>query len=150
MLEELKQQVCLANQSLKTFNLVTLTWGNVSGIDRESGLVVIKPSGVPYDDLNPSDMIVVDLAGKIIAGELNPSSDTPTHLELYRAFKTIGGITHTHSDYAVIFAQAKQEITCFGTTHADHFIGPVPLTRMLTHQEVKENYELFTGKVIVE
>lgn len=150
MLEELKKQVCLANKALLEFNLVTLTWGNVSGIDREAGRVVIKPSGVPYADLKTSDMIVVDINGKVIEGELNPSSDTPTHLELYRSFANIGGITHTHSDYAGIFAQARMEIPCFGTTHADHFNGPVPLTRMLTHQEVKENYELYTGKVIVE
>jgi len=150
MLKELKEQVCSANQALKKHGLVTLTWGNVSGIDRESGLVVIKPSGISYADLNPSQMNVVDLSGKIIEGNLKPSSDTPTHLELYRAFQNIGGITHTHSDYAVIFAQAKLEVPCFGTTHADHFNGPVPLTRLLTWKEVKENYELFTGKVIVE
>lgn len=150
MLEELKQQVCLANKALKELNLVTLTWGNVSGIDRKSDLVVIKPSGIHYAELEPSNMIVVDLNGKLQEGELNPSSDTPTHLELYRAFDDIGGITHTHSDYAGIFAQAKLEIPCLGTTHADHFNGPVPLTRMLTHQEVQENYELFTGRVIIE
>jgi L-ribulose-5-phosphate 4-epimerase len=150
MLEYLKRQVCAANRELVKTGLVTLTWGNVSGIDRDSGLVVIKPSGVPYDELQPECMVVVDLAGNPVEGTLRPSSDTPTHVILYRAFQTIGGIAHTHSRYATAFAQARREIPCLGTTHADHFFGPVPVTRPLDQREVAENYESYTGEVIVE
>jgi L-ribulose-5-phosphate 4-epimerase len=150
MLEELKKKVLDANQDLVKYNLVTLTWGNVSGIDREKNLVVIKPSGVDYDKLKIDDMVVVDLNSKIVEGNKRPSSDTPTHVELYKNFKSIGGITHSHSEYATIFAQACKEIPCFGTTHADHFNGPVPVTRLLTEKEVEDNYELNTGRLIVE
>ena len=123
MLKALKQEVCRANRELVPQGLVTLTWGNVSGIDRGQGLVVIKPSGVPYDELDPSHMVVVDLDGEVVQGDLRPSSDTPTHVLLYREFEWIGGITHTHSRYATMFAQARREIPCLGTTHADHFHG---------------------------
>ncbi len=150
MLKALKQEVCRANRELVTQGLVTLTWGNVSGIDRKQGLVVIKPSGVPYDELDPSHMVVVDLNGEVVQGDLRPSSDTPTHVLLYREFETIGGITHTHSLYATMFAQARREIPCLGTTHADHFHGTVPITRVLTAEEVAADYELHTGHVIVE
>jgi len=150
MLEELKKKVLEANLDLVKYNLVTLTWGNVSGIDREKDLVVIKPSGVEYDKLKINDMVVVDLNGKVVEGDKRPSSDTPTHVELYKNFASIGGITHSHSEYATIFAQACKEIQCFGTTHADHFNGPVPVTRFLTKEEVEENYELNTGKLIIE
>lgn len=150
MLAALKEQVLTANLDLVKFNLVTLTWGNVSGISRAEGLVVIKPSGVEYAKLKVSDLVVVDLAGKIIEGKLRPSSDTPTHLELYRAFPTIGGIAHSHSPFATVFAQAGREIPCLGTTHADTFFGAVPLTRLLRKAEVKKDYELNTGRVIVE
>lgn len=150
MLESLKEAVCVANRELVRCGLVTLTWGNTSGIDRERGLVVIKPSGVAYDVLEPSDLSVVDLDGKIVEGKLRPSSDTPTHVLLYRSFPGIGGITHTHSRHATMFAQARREIPCLGTTHADHFHGAVPLTRHLTEAEVKGDYEANTGKVIVE
>ena len=129
---------------------MTLTWGNVSGIDREQGLVVIKPSGVPYDELDPSHMVVVDLDGEVVQGDLRPSSDTPTHVLLYRDFEMIGGITHTHSCYATMFAQARREIPCLGTTHADHFYGAVPVTAVLTPDEVETDYERYTGQVIVE
>jgi L-ribulose-5-phosphate 4-epimerase len=150
MLKQLKQKVLQANKDLVKYNLVTLTWGNVSGIDRKKNLVVIKPSGVDYDKLKIEDMVVVDPNGKIVEGKLNPSSDTSTHLELYRNFENIGGITHSHSIYATIFAQACKEIPCYGTTHADHFYNSIPLTRFLTEKEVEENYELNTGKIIVE
>ena len=150
MLEELKEKVLKANLALVKYNLVTLTWGNVSGIDREKGLVVIKPSGVDYEKMKAEDMVVVDLNGKRVEGKLNPSSDTPTHVELYKAFSKIGGISHSHSEYATIFAQASIEIPCFGTTHADHFNGPVPVTRFLTEEEVNSGYELNTGKLIAE
>ena len=150
MLQSLRKQVCHANLELVRAGLVTLTWGNVSGIDRERGLVVIKPSGVAYDSLEPDQMVVVDLDGKRVWGELNPSSDTPTHVLLYRHFPRIGGVTHTHSDYATAFAQARREIPCLGTTHADHFHGPLPLTRPLTEDEVTTAYEANTGQVIVE
>jgi L-ribulose-5-phosphate 4-epimerase len=150
MLEELKQQVLQANLDLVKYNLVTLTWGNVSGISREGGLVVIKPSGVEYDKITVKDMVVLDLSGKVVEGNLRPSSDTPTHIELYKAFPTVGGIAHSHSEYATIFAQACKEIPCFGTTHADAFYGNVPLTRFLTKKEVEENYELNTGKAIIQ
>ncbi len=150
MLEELKEKVFEANLSLEKYGLVTLTWGNVSGISRADGLVVIKPSGVEYSKMKPGDMVVVDLAGRIIEGNLKPSSDTPTHIEIYKAFTDIGGITHTHSEYATIFAQAITEIPCFGTTHADHFDGVIPVTRLLTEEEVNEDYEGNTGKIIIE
>ena len=131
MLEALKRQVCAANRDLVKTGLVTFTWGNVSGIDRQTGLVVIKPSGVPYDELQPECMVVVDLEGRLVEGTLKPSSDTPTHVVLYRAFEGIGGVVHTHSRHATMFAQARREIPCLGTTHADHFHGPVPVTRPL-------------------
>jgi len=150
MLKQLKQRVCEANRELVTTGLVTLTWGNVSGIDRDRGLVVIKPSGVPYAELQPRQMVVVDLSGNVVEGDLRPSSDTPTHVALYRAFNNIGGVVHTHSRSATIFSQARREIPCLGTTHADHFHGPVPVTRSLTEQEVAEDYEGHTGSVIIE
>ena len=150
MLPRLRKEVAEANISLARLGLVMLTWGNVSGIDRERGLMVIKPSGVPYDRLKPGDMVVVDLKGKIAEGRLKPSSDTPTHIELYQNFAGIGGITHTHSTYATVFAQAQKEMPCFGTTHADHFHGAVPVTRLLTEVEVLNEYERNTGRVIVE
>lgn len=150
MLEKLKDSVCESNLNLVKFGLIVLTWGNVSGIDRKSGLVVIKPSGVDYDDMKPADMVVVDLDGKVVEGKKRPSSDTPTHIELYKAFPGIGGITHTHSINASAFAQACSEIPCLGTTHADHFAGPVPVTRFLTQEEVQAGYEVNTGTVIAE
>ena len=149
MLEVLREAVCRANRELPKRGLVLYTWGNVSGIDRSQGLVVIKPSGVRYDALAPEDMVVVDLDGHVVEGRLNPSSDTRTHLELYRAFPQIGGIVHTHSTYAAAWAQAGQDIPCYGTTHADYFYGPVPCTRSLTAEEVAGDYEAETGKVIV-
>ncbi|MCW8849551.1 MAG: L-ribulose-5-phosphate 4-epimerase [Melioribacteraceae bacterium] len=149
-MHKLKQDVLEANLKLVEHNLVTLTWGNVSAIDRTEGLVVIKPSGVEYDKMKSDDMVVVDLEGNLIEGIWRPSSDTPTHLELYKAFPQIGGITHTHSKYATIFAQAEIEIPCFGTTHADYFYGNIPLTRVLTKAEVEEAYEKNTGTVIIE
>lgn len=150
MLEQLKQDVYRANMQLKEFGLVVLTWGNVSAIDRETGLVVIKPSGVPYDTMKAEDMVVVDLDGNIVEGTLNPSSDTPTHLELYRNFESIGAVVHTHSAWATSFAQAGREIKAYGTTHADFANRSVPCTRGLTKAEVEGEYELNTGKVIVE
>jgi L-ribulose-5-phosphate 4-epimerase len=150
MLEELKAAVCLANQALVPAGLVRLTWGNVSGIDRESGLWCIKPSGVDYEALTPADMVVLDLDGRVVEGRFNPSSDTKTHLYLYRSFSDIGGVTHTHSPYATIFAQACRSLPCYGTTHADHFHGTVPLVRMLTPEEVADDYEHHTGVAIVE
>ena len=150
MLEELKQKVWEANLELPRRGLVTYTWGNVSGIDRERGLMVIKPSGVEYEALRPEQLVVLDLDGKQVEGSLNPSSDTKTHLELYRAFPEIGGIVHTHSTYAVAWAQAGQDIPCYGTTHADYFHGPVPCARHLTPEEIDEDYEGNTGRVILE
>lgn len=150
MLEALKETVCEANLELSRRGVVLYTWGNVSGIDRARGLVVIKPSGVPYQGMQPSDMVVVDLEGRIVEGTLRPSSDTPTHLELYKAFPEIGGVVHTHSTHAVVFAQAGMEIPPLGTTHADYFYGPVPVSRSLTRDEVQEAYEKNTGRVIVE
>ena len=149
MLEELRKIVCEANLELVKKGLVIYTWGNVSGIDREKGLIVIKPSGVKYEDLTPDKLVIVDLDGNKVEGDLNPSSDTLTHLEIYKAFKEIGGIVHTHSTYAVAWAQAKSEINCYGTTHADYFYGPIPCTRELNKEELKE-YEKNTGKLIVE
>lgn len=151
MLEELKKNVCEANLELARRGVVIYTWGNVSGIDRQKKLVVIKPSGVNYDGMKPEDMVVVDLeSGKVIEGDWKPSSDTKTHLELYKAFPAIAGITHTHSINAVAFAQAGLDITALGTTHADYFYGSIPCTRELTKEEVEEAYELNTGKVILE
>ena len=150
MYEELKNQVCQANIELRKRNLVIYSWGNVSGIDHDAGVVAIKPSGVAYDDLTPEKIVLLDLDGKIITGDLNPSSDTPTHLELYRSFKNIGGICHTHSANATMWAQACREIPCFGTTHADYYYGSVPVTDAMTPDEIKTAYELNTGKVIVK
>ena len=151
MLEALKQEVCAANLELVARGVVIYTWGNVSGIDREKGLVVIKPSGVDYDGMKPEDMVVVDLmTGETVEGKWKPSSDTKTHLELYRQFPGLGGVTHTHSIHAVAYAQAGKDIPALGTTHADYFYGAIPCTRALTQTEVEEDYELNTGKVIVE
>ena len=150
MLEQLKQAVYEANMELPRRGLVTYTWGNVSGIDRESGLVVIKPSGVEYDDLKPEDLVVLNLEGEVVEGDLNPSSDTKTHIELYKAFPELGGVVHTHSPHAVAWAQAGSDIPCYGTTHADYFYGPIPCARSLTPAEVDEDYERNTGKVIIE
>ena len=150
MLEKLKEQVYLANMELPKRGLVTYTWGNVSGIDREKGLFVIKPSGVDYDLLKPDDMVVMDLQGNKVEGDLNPSSDTKTHLVLYNAFPGIGGIVHTHSPYAVAWAQAGEDLPCYGTTHADYFYGSVPCARHLTQEELDEDYERNTGITIVE
>lgn len=150
MLEELKKIVCDANLELPKQGLVIYTWGNVSGIDREKNLVVIKPSGVEYEELTPDKMVVIDLlTGERVEGDLNPSSDTKTHLELYKAFPEIGGIVHTHSTHAVAWAQAGRDIPCFGTTHADYFYGSIPCTRILTQEEL-EDYEKNTGTVIIE
>lgn len=148
MLENLREEVYRANMELPKRGLVVYTWGNVSGIDRESGLVVIKPSGVEYDELTPDKLVIVDLDNKIVEGKLNPSSDTKTHVELYKNFPTIGGIVHTHSTNAVAWAQAGEDIPCYGTTQADYFYGTIPCTRNLTAQEVDQDYELNTGLVI--
>lgn len=150
MLKELKEQVLEANLALPRHGLVTFTWGNVSGIHREQGLVVIKPSGVPYEKLRLEHMVVVDLDGNVVEGDLRPSSDTPTHLVLYKAFQDIGGVVHTHSPWATIWAQAGKPIQAYGTTHADYFYGEIPCTRKLTREEIEGNYELETGNVIVE
>ncbi len=150
MLEELKKQVYEANMELPRRGLITYTWGNVSGIDRESGYFVIKPSGVDYDKLTPDDMVVMDLEGNKIEGDLKPSSDTPTHLELYKKYPDIGGIVHTHSPEATSWAQAGRDIPLYGTTHADYFFGPIPCARSLTPEEIDEAYEKNTGLVIIE
>ena len=150
MLEQLKAQVYEANMLLPKYNLVTFTWGNVSGIDREKGLFVIKPSGVPYEKLTPEMMVVMDLMGNKVEGDLNPSSDTPTHAELYRRFPALGGVVHTHSRWATIWAQAGRSIPAYGTTHADYIYGPVPCARVLTKEEVEGAYELETGRVIAD
>ena len=150
MLEELKKQVYEANMELPKRGLVTFTWGNVSGIDREKGLFVIKPSGVEYEDLTPEDMVVVDLEGNVVEGKYKPSSDTATHLELYKKYDQIGGVVHTHSTYAVAWAQAGRDSPLYGTTHADYFLGSIPCTRNLTPQEIDEAYEKNTGTVIIE
>jgi L-ribulose-5-phosphate 4-epimerase len=150
MLTELKQDVYRANLDLVAHGLVTLTWGNVSGISDDRERIVIKPSGVAYAELRPERMVVVDLEGQVVEGDLSPSTDTPSHVLLYRHFDSVGGITHTHSRYGTMFAQARREIPCFGTTHADHFYGPVPVTRPLTSDEVERAYETNTGRVIVE
>ncbi|MCB0101297.1 MAG: L-ribulose-5-phosphate 4-epimerase, partial [Anaerolineales bacterium] len=151
MLKKLKEQVFQANLLLPKHGLVTFTWGNVSGIDREKGLVVIKPSGVPYETMKRDDMVVVELeTGKVMDGELKPSSDTPTHLELYKAFPNIGGIVHTHSRWATSFAQAGRGIAALGTTHGDYFYGEIPCTRKMTEAEIQAEYEKETGSVIIE
>ena len=150
MLEELKRQVLEANLMLPKYDLVTFTWGNVSGIDRKTGLVVIKPSGVAYDGMTTSDMVVVDLEGHIVEGDLKPSSDTPTHLELYKAFPNCGGIVHTHSRWATTFAQAGRGIPAMGTTQGDYFYGEIPCTRLMTDGEIGGEYEKETGAVIIE
>lgn len=150
MTSELKQQVVEANQRLVSAGLVTLTWGNVSGICRESGLVAIKPSGVAYDELTTENLVVVDLDGRVVEGDLRPSSDTPTHIELYLAFSEITGVVHTHSQHATAFCQAARPLPCLGTTHADHFHGEVPVARLLTEDEVDSGYEYATGVSIVE
>lgn len=149
MLEELKRQVLEANLLLPKYGLVTFTWGNVSGIDRERGMVVIKPSGVAYEGMTAEDMVVVDLDGKRVEGKWKPSSDTPTHVVLYKAFPTVGGIVHTHSSYAASWAQAGRGIPCYGTTHADYIYGEVPCVRCLTKEEIDTAYEKNTGSLIV-
>lgn len=149
MLEELKKKVYEANMQLPKHGLVTFTWGNVSEIDRESGLFVIKPSGVPYETMTPDDMVVMNLNGERVEGRYNPSSDTPTHAELYRAFPEIGGVVHTHSSWATSWAQAGRSIPCYGTTHADYIYGDVPCLRVLTKEEIDEAYEKNTGLLIV-
>ena len=150
MLEELKKKVYEANMDLPRYGLVTFTWGNVSAIDREKGLFIIKPSGVDYNLLKPEDMVVMDLNGNKVEGKYNPSSDTPTHLELYKAFPEIGGIVHTHSTYATSWAQAGRAIPCYGTTHADYMYGEIPCARVLTQEEIDAGYEKNTGTVIIE
>ncbi len=150
MLEPLKEKVYQANLALVQHGLVIFTWGNVSAIDRETNLVVIKPSGVDYETMKVSDMVVVDLEGKVIEGDLKPSSDTPTHIALYKAFPEIGGVVHTHSTYATAWAQAGLDIPNIGTTHADYFYKDIPCTEDMTQQEVETNYELETGNVIVK
>ncbi len=150
MHDSLKQQAFDANLALVKHGLVLMTWGNASAIDRARGLVAIKPSGVPYDTMTATDMVVIDLDGRTVEGRYRPSSDLPTHLALYVAWPTIGGVVHTHSTHATMFAQAGSAIPCFGTTHADHFHGPVPVTRVLTEREVLDDYEANTGEVIVE
>lgn len=150
MLEELKKSVYDANMSLQSYGLIVFTWGNVSGIDRGKGLFVIKPSGVPYEELKPSDMVVVDMTGTKVEGALSPSSDTPTHLALYQAFPSIQGVVHTHSRWATIWAQAGRGVPAYGTTHGDYFYGEIPCTRRMTPDEIHGEYELETGNVIVE
>lgn len=149
-LSEIKKRVCKANLDLPKAGLVKLTWGNASEIDRDNGLIIIKPSGVDYKTMSPEDMVVTDLDGKVIEGKLNPSSDLPTHVYLYKKFKMIGGIVHTHSSWAVSWAQAGRDIPVYGTTHADHYYGPIPCARELSQKEVDTDYEKDTGKVIVE
>lgn len=150
MLENLKEIVCKANLELPKYGLVTFTWGNVSAIDRETGLAVIKPSGVEYDTMKAEDMVVVDLDGKVVEGKYKPSSDTPTHVALYKAFPSIGGIVHTHSRWATTFAQLKRGIPALGTTHGDYFYGEIPCTRLMTPEEIEGEYEKETGNVIIE
>lgn len=150
MLEQIKERVFAANRLLKDSGLIVLTWGNVSQIDRKSGYIVIKPSGVTYENMTPENMVVVDLEGNVIEGDLKPSSDLATHIELYKAFPEIGGVTHTHSRWATVFAQAGLPIHALGTTHADTFYGTVPVTRKMTEKEIQDQYEKETGKVIVE
>lgn len=150
MLEELKKEVFEANLELPKKGLVTYTWGNVSGIDREKGFIVIKPSGVEYDDMKAEDMVVVDMNGKVVEGKYKPSSDTPTHIELYKAFPNVGGVVHTHSSWATIFSQAGRDIKAYGTTHADYFYGDIPCTRKMSVAEINGEYEKETGTVIIE
>lgn len=150
MLKELKTQVYQANMALPEYNLVVFTWGNVSGIDRESNLVVIKPSGVEYEELSPEKMVVVNFDGEVVEGDLKPSSDTATHIELYKHFKDIAGVVHTHSPWAVSFAQAGMDIPAAGTTHADYFYNDIPVTRQMTKEEIETDYEKETGSVIME
>ena len=150
MLEKLKEKVLQANLDLVKNKLVLFTWGNVSEIDRESNLIVIKPSGVSYDDMTAEDMVVVDLNGKVVEGKLRPSSDTPTHIEFYKAFPNVGGVTHTHSTFATSWAQAGRDIPFYGTTHADYFYGDIPCARSLTKEEIEGEYEKNTGLVIIE
>ena len=149
MYEKLKKAVCAANIELQTRKLIIYSWGNVSGIDRSEGVIAIKPSGVPYDNLTPDKIVLLDLDGNIVEGTLKPSSDTPTHLELYRNFNAVGGICHTHSVHATAWAQACCEIPCFGTTHADYFYGAIPVTEAMTKNQIENDYELNTGKAIV-
>lgn len=150
MLENLKEIVCKANLELPKYGLVTFTWGNVSAVDKETGLVVIKPSGVEYDTMKPEDMVIMDLDGKVVEGKYKPSSDTPTHVALYKAFPSIGGIVHTHSRWATTFAQSKMGIPALGTTHGDYFYGEIPCTRLMTPEEISGEYEKETGNVIIE
>ena len=150
LVPELRQRVYMANLDLPVHGLVIFTWGNVSAIDREKGLIVIKPSGVPYEELSPENMVVSDLEGNVVEGDLNPSSDLPTHVELYKAFAEVGGIVHTHSTEGVAWAQAGRDIPCYGTTHADTFYGAIPCARALTPEEINGAYEKETGKVIIE
>ena len=150
MYEELRKAVCQANIELQTQKLVIYSWGNVSGIDRKAGVVAIKPSGVAYDQLTADKMVLLDLDENIVEGNLRPSSDTPTHLELYRNFQAVGGVCHTHSTNATMWAQACREIPCLGTTHADYFYGSIPVTEVMTAEQIKSDYELNTGKVIVK
>lgn len=150
MLEKLKEDVLRANLELPKRGLITYTWGNVSGIDREKGLIVIKPSGVEYDDMKTSDLVVVDMDGNVIEGHYKPSSDTATHIELYKAFPEIGGVVHTHSTWATIFSQAGRDLKAYGTTHADYFCGDIPCTRKMTSDEIGGEYEKSTGSVIIE
>jgi len=149
MYEELRQRVFETNLDLQRQGLIVLTWGNVSAIDRAAGIIAIKPSGVRYEDLSPQSIVIVDLEGRVVEGRLKPSSDTATHLELYKSFPATGGVCHTHSMYATMWAQARRSIPCFGTTHADSFYGPVPVTDVMTDEEVGGPYEENTGKVIV-
>lgn len=149
MYHKLKQQVYDANMALQQYGLVVFTWGNVSGLDRANGVIAIKPSGVRYEDLTPESIVLLDLEGKVVEGDLRPSSDTPTHLELYRCFEGLGGICHTHSTHATMWAQAQRDIPCLGTTHADHFYGPIPVTTPMTPAEIEQDYEANTGRVIV-
>jgi len=149
MYDEFREEVCKANLELKEQGLVIYSWGNVSGIDRTNGVVAIKPSGISYNELTADKIVLLDLEGKILNGDLHPSSDTPTHLELYRQFEGIGGVCHTHSIYATMWAQACREIPCLGTTHADNYYGSIPLTEELQDSEIRSDYELNTGKVIV-
>ena len=149
MYEELRKSVCDANIELQERNLVIYSWGNVSGINREEGIVGIKPSGVPYEDLTPDKIVLMDLDGQIVDGDMKPSSDTPTHLELYKNFYSIGGICHAHSVSATVWAQAQREIPCLGTTHADYFYGPIPVTAPMTDNDIQGNYELNTGMAII-
>lgn len=150
MLEQLKSEVLKANLELPRRGLITFTWGNVSGIDREKNLVVIKPSGVSYDNMTEDDLVVVDLDGNVVEGKYNPSSDTPTHLAIYKEFKEVGGVVHTHAEWSTSWAQAGRNIPCYGTTHADYFYGEIPCTRVMTEEEINGEYELETGNVIIE